>query len=494
MSDRSRFKTKVGMGHREVKGDTMESKRVVKTRRIGLLNWILLAVFCIGIPSFVHADISDILLNFYPYITAQEEYSTNIFLSPNQSKLDDYITTVTPGLAFRTLKAGAYWIDLDVNGGYNYYAKNHDFSYWSAFGRLDTWYALTPALTFRLRDSLVRSDAVRENLYDSNSLYNAEGQYIGDTLPDQYLSSTIRGVQAIYVRNVVEPSLEYRFGRENLASLRYRNNIYRNQDDTLYEDSTENTINPLVNYWFDINNGITVEYILTFGQFQRSPNLIGHEIRDRYTYRFNPKLSVFGEYIFIRDDFERPGVDYDIHNPSLGIEYKFSPTLIGTLQGGYFWNLGADDSESRGPSFLVSLTQRGQKTSYSLIGEGGYTQDYFTAENLGYEKYYRAYGTINHRLTQRLSAQLTGSIDRVWYPNDPNNRKDWISDGRVSVSYELFRWLTLTLEGRYRECRSTTESFDYTEYAGIFRITVARPGYQSMGPSFEQRSSGMRGY
>ena len=87
----------------------MESGKIAKTRRIGWVNWILLTLFFIGIPSFVHADISDILLKFYPYITAQEEYSTNILLSTNRNKLDDWITTVTPGLQFSHLEAGPCW-------------------------------------------------------------------------------------------------------------------------------------------------------------------------------------------------------------------------------------------------------------------------------------------------------------------------------------------------------------------------------------------------
>ena len=450
-----------------MKGDAMKSEKIVKARRRAWINWTLFTLFFIGIPSFVHADISDILLKFHPYVTAEEEYSNNILLSPNATKLADYITRVSPGLRFTTLQAGAYGIDLDVTGGYTYYAKNHDFSYWSPQGRLNAWYAVTTGLTFRARDYLIRSDAARENRYEN--LYNAEGQYIGNTQPDQNLLSTERGVHAIYIRNVVEPSLEYRFGRENLASLLYRNNIYRNNKNPLYENSTENTINPLLNYWLDIRNGITLEYILTFGHFQVSDDLVGQEARGRYTHRLDPKLSLFGEFIFIDEHFKGLTTDYDVYNPSLGIEYKFSPTLTGTLQGGYFWQLSADGSRSRGPFFNVSLIQTGQKTSYALTLDGGYSRDYFTSENLGFTKYYRAYGTINHRLTQRLSVQLTGSVDREWYPD---NRKDWIWDGRATASYLLFRWLTIALEGSHREAHSNVEGLDYSEYSGIFRITA----------------------
>jgi len=455
--------------------ETMGSGEIAKPRRIGWVNRILLTLFFIGIPSFVHADISDILLKFYPYITAQEEYSTNILLSTNRNKLDDWITTVTPGLQFSHLEAGRVGIDLDVNGGYNYYAKNNDFSYWSASGRLDSWYAVTPSLTFRLRDYLIRSDAARENVY--NNQYNADGQYIGNTQPGQYLLSTVSGVQAIYLRNVVEPSMEYRFGKENLFSLLYRNNIYRNEN-PLFEDSMENTLNPKLTYWFDINNGVSLDYYLTWNTYQHSPDQLVNGVTPRYTYRFNPKTSIFAEFHFEYEDFKSPGVDYYVYNPSLGIEYKFSPTLTGLAQGGYWWNIPKGGSKSEGPFFDLSLTQRAARTLYTLAFQGGYEEDYITAQNLGFTKHYRGYGTINHQFTGRLSGQLTGSMERVWYSAEADNRKDWIWDTRVGASYELFQWLTVTLEGSYRGANSNISIRDYTEFSGLFRITVARPGYQ----------------
>jgi len=453
----------------------MGSGEITKPRKIGWVNRILLTLFFIGIPSFVHADISDILLKFYPYITAQEEYSTNILLSTNRNKLDDWITTVTPGLQFSHLEAGRVGIDLDVNGGYNYYAKNNDFSYWSASGRLDSWYAVTPSLTFRLRDYLIRSDAARENVY--NNQYNADGQYIGNTQPGQYLLSTVSGVQAIYLRNVVEPSMEYRFGKENLFSLLYRNNIYRNEN-PLFEDSMENTLNPKLTYWFDINNGVSLDYYLTWNTYQHSPDQLVNGVTPRYTYRFNPKTSIFAEFHFEYEDFKSPGVDYYVYNPSLGIEYKFSPTLTGLAQGGYWWNIPKGGSKSEGPFFDLSLTQRAARTLYTLAFQGGYEEDYITAQNLGFTKHYRGYGTINHQFTGRLSGQLTGSMERVWYSAEADNRKDWIWDTRVGASYELFQWLTVTLEGSYRGANSNISIRDYTEFSGLFRITVARPGYQ----------------
>jgi hypothetical protein len=463
------------MGNREVKGDRMGRERIVKTRRIGWVIWVLLALFFVGSPSFVHAQIRNVLLKFHPYITAEEEYTTNIFLDPNSTKQSDWITTVTGGVRFSDVKPGRYGLDLDVNGGYNYYAHHDEYNYWSTLGHLHAWYAVTPRLTFRLRDYVIRSDAARENLYEN------EVTGVAETEPNQSVLSR-QNVHAIYVRNVAEASTEYRFGRENLAQLLYRNNVYRNQRDDLYADSTEHSINPLLNYWFDVKNGITLEYTYTYGVFVGGEGVTGattgntdnidlqsHEARVRYTHRVDPKLSFFGEYIYINEDFESGEVDYDVHNPSLGMEYKFTPTLTGSAQGGYWWELQEDGNESSGPFFSLRLIQTAPKTSYALIFEGGYSRDYFTSQNLGFVKYYRAYGTINHKLTPRMDVRLTGSVERPIYDD---GQKDWIWEGRLSGSYLLFRWLSVGLEGRHREAHSNVDGEQYSEWAGIFTITL----------------------
>ncbi|MBP1694882.1 MAG: hypothetical protein H6Q41_70 [Deltaproteobacteria bacterium] len=456
------------MGNREVKGDGMERERIVKTRRIGWVSWVLLALFFVGIPSFVHAQARDFLLKFHPYIAAEEEYTTNIDLEPNSTKMADWITTVSGGIRFSDVRPGRHGIDLDVSAGYDYYAYHDEFNYWSTEGRLHAWYAVTPRLTFRVRDYVIRSDEAREDNYEN------EVSGLAETLPSQSVLST-QNVHAVYIRNVAEASTEYRFGRENLAQLLYRNNVYRNKRDDLYEDSTEHSVSPMLNYWFDLRNGITLDYTYTYGVFvggapgQGSEDLQGHEARVRYTHRVDPKLSFFGEYTYINNDFESPEVDYDVHNPSLGMEYKFSPTLTGLTQGGYWWQLEQDGGKESGPFFILGLTQTAPKTSYALIVSAGYVQDYFTAENNGFVKYYRAYGTINHKFTPRMDVRATGSMERPLYDD---GQKDWIWEGRLSASYLLFRWLSVSLEGRHREAHSNVDGEQYSEWAGIFRITA----------------------
>ena len=83
-------------------------------------------------------------------------------------------------------------------------------------------------------------------------------------------------------------------------------------------------------------NGVSLEYGLTLGNFQGSPDLVGHMATGRYTYRFNPRTSIFGEYTQLWRNFDNPGIDYAVYRPSVGIEHAFSPTLSARVQLGYY--------------------------------------------------------------------------------------------------------------------------------------------------------------
>jgi uncharacterized protein (PEP-CTERM system associated) len=233
----------------------------------------------------------------------------------------------------------------------------------------------------------------------------------------------------------------------------------------------ENTINPKLTYWFDIHNGVSLDYYFTYNTYQRSPDQFINGVTPRYTYRFSPKASIFGEYHSEWQNFKSPGVDYNVYNPSIGIQYQFSPTLSGTAQVGYFWQVPVQGGKTQGPTFNLSLTKNTEKTVYILAFQGGYTEDYITAQNLGFTKTYLGYGTIKHQLTQRTSVGLTGSLERAEY-NSPPNRKDWIWDISGNASYLLFKWLTISLVASHREDHSNIDGADYSEYRALLRVTA----------------------
>ena len=71
-----------------------------KTIKMSWTGWFM-ALFLILIPLEAYADLRDFLLKFQPSITVEEEYNNNIFLTP-KNKVDDFMTTIYPGLRFST--------------------------------------------------------------------------------------------------------------------------------------------------------------------------------------------------------------------------------------------------------------------------------------------------------------------------------------------------------------------------------------------------------
>ncbi len=437
----------------------------------GIFLFILLIMWS---PKIAHAELGDLFTYFQPYISVQEEYNSNIDLTPTNRR-EDYITTVSPGLRFSTLPRSEvtrgqqaptaekkFGIDLDFNAGFVFYARGEDNNFTSLNGSLNTWYLFNPKLSFRLRDFLIRSDEIREADFSATAI---EGQAL--------ISRTNRRIP--YYRNVFEPSVEYRFGRENTFGINYRNNTYRIKSQ-LFEDSMENNINPRLTYWFNIRNGITLDYGFTLGDFERSSDFVGHTVTGRYTYRFNPRTSVFGEYAYLLRDFDSPSNDYDVHRPSLGVSHSFSPTLSGSAQAGYYWQNPEGGTTIDDFFYDLSLTRRAEKTTYTISFQGGYAEDLFTAENLGFTKYYRGIGRVSHQLVEKMTVGLFSSYEWIKYYGgavETPRRIDRIWAIGGNSAYQLFRWLTLSLEGSYRENHSNFDTADYTEYRGIFRITAS---------------------
>ena len=432
----------------------------------------MVALLILGLPTIVCADNKDVLSRFQLYGVIDETYDSNVNLTPINEK-DDFITTFSIGVRFSTLPKSEttgefqrpsapeetrYGISLDFLPGYVVYAKGTNENYVSLSGNLDAWYTWGKNLTLRVTDSLIRSQEPLEQSYTSGAL------------PGQILLGNQIG-RPIYFRNVFQPSLEYRFGREDLISINYLNNVYMNQS-PFFQDSTENYINPRLVYWFDIRNGISVEYGLDLGDFEDDPEMTGNLAKGRYTYRFNPRTSVFGEYDFVYRDFAENTqgvVDYSIQAPFLGLEHAFSSTLSLRAQLGYFWQIPEQGSNETGPLYNILLTQRSERTTYTLGLQGGYTEDYFTADNLGFAKYHQAIGTMTHQLTQKTSATLSARYQRPKY-NDGRIDNIWGVGG--NASYQWLRWLNLILDLSYAEDDSNRNINDYTDFRAMFRISA----------------------
>jgi hypothetical protein len=100
--------------------------------------------------------------------------------------------------------------------------------------------------------------------------------------------------------------------------------------------------------------------------------------------------------------------------------------------------------------------------------QGGYTQDYFTSQNLGLSKYYRATGTLNHFLERRFSIGCLGSADRS--ESQATTDKSW--QAGANAAYYPLKWLTFSLQYTYTQKYSTIETNEYKENRGMLIVTA----------------------
>ena len=391
-----------------------------------------------------------------PFVTIEEQYTSNVDLAPEgPAKKEDWITTIYPGIALIRNDA-RFGADLNYRAGFNFYAHESDRNYVSHDGTLNLRYNPDPRLTFRLREYLRYSEDPVPGLTGAGQTGSQLTSYAG---------------RQKYLRNVVEPAVDYLLSRDSTVGLYYRNNILRN-DSSAYEDSTENYIGPRMTYWFNQRNGITLEYGYTVGEFsQNTPDLKGHRAYGRYNHRVSPGTTVFADYEFLFRDYDDPGTDYTVNAPMVGVEHAFSPTLTGVAQGGYYWQNPEGIEGKDAFKGLLSLTQRDRLTTYSLILESGYREELFSTENLGFAQYYRGSAVVNHRLTEQFSVGLVGIVERAEYTQTP--REDWIYTADATANYQVLRWLAIGARAGYRETDSNVPTVSYEEWHVFLNLTAS---------------------
>ena len=414
----------------------------------------------LGILPATYVYAADILNQIHPNIIISGEYNDNINLTPNNNKDDkknDFITTVVPGIKFSNMSAKS-GIDLDTSVGFVFYDKNSNLNYITGSGSLNAKYMTSEHINFYLKESYIRSENPREQEYFTQAESN---KYV--------LSKSTQ--RSVYWRNVFAPTVEYQFGAESRIGVNYRHNIYQTES-SISQNSLEKYINPFITYWFDKRNGVYLDYAYTQGDFEASPDLSGHKITARYMNRLDRKATAFLEGAYTNRSFAERLMDYNIYEPALGLTYAFTPSLTASCQIGYYLmeQLNADLRFS-GLTFKADLANRDVKTIYVLSIQSGYTEDYFTAQNYGFQKYYRATGSLKHYLEKRFSIGCLASIDRVDFVD--TDRIDTTWGIGTSASYQPLKWLTLSLEISHNANESNISANEYVENKGILKLTAS---------------------
>lgn len=393
-----------------------------------------------------------------PMITVGETYDDNIFLDKDNKK-SDYITTVSPGIRFNIYSRDS-GLDLYYSPTF---VKYHDYSGNDTTrhnARFHLWQQLGKSWRFDLKDDYLKSEEA------------IEGSFAGYEARQRSRHSLYT-----YERNVADAAMTYQFGPDDRLTVGYRHELLENDDPSL-DDTTE--YGPYANllYWFDTRNGMDLRYRFSRGGFERSGGASGddydsHEVDVRYLYRFNPHTTGYVGYGYTRRDFEDASrEDRRVHEGSAGLTHGFSSRTSLSLDVGYYKPDGYGTEDNGHLSYGATLKRKLERGSISLRGEGGWDEDYLSAEQRGYTRYWTVAADLDYKIREDVDAYAGISYRKNRYLSAV---EDGTYSGRCGLKMRFLRWYSLGLEYAYLNRRSDDPTDEYVDNRIMLTLSASYP-------------------
>jgi hypothetical protein len=428
-------------------------------------------VFIVGFVATFSATPSLLAYQYRLYLTPRasvsEEYTTNVFLDPDDEK-DDFITIVSAGFTAELLGANK-GIALSYDPAYAYYKEYDENNSWRHFAILDGWMDL---------DQYNRLEFRNEFLQSEDPLTRDEIETIRD--PDRVRpeDTTVRRRGRTYYTNAARATFSHQFGASDFVAPGF-NYIIRRDDDPDATDSDD--YNPFVTltYWFTPQYGSETRMDFTRGEFDGDDvddESDFNEIRGtgRLIRRFTRWLDGFVEYTHTDRNFDGDDEDYQIYEPAVGVRYEIPENTFLEGRVGYYYQDPDRGDSVDGLVADVELIKTWRDGSVDLLGSTGYDRADFGTENLGFEKYYLVRAGATFAFTQKISGDVFGYYRRSEFTVTEDNREDDVYRTGTGLSFEILPWMYLRLQYAYNQVDSTESENNYKEHRGLLSISVSR--------------------
>ena len=427
---------------------------------------------------------AETLLKFDPFISVEEMYDDNIFLS--RHKRSDWITTASPGF-FTSLANPRYSADLRYAPGFTYFLHNPEYDYTRHELTFNGRAALTPRLTASLYEFYIRSN-------DPD---------LDDMVGTDHERSLRRDTRAKFNRNIISPQLDYSYGRENTLCLNYRNTTY-NTEDHAESDYLENYVEGRWDHWLDVKNGVSLLFHFMKGNYDREADMLHSiDITPRYRHRFTRHFELYGEYGYGTSDFEetrlyrtlengrqlqtgvRDEEDYDLQKFNVGFDWRLPENL--RLQGsvGYFWRDGKAHSDEQGVTSRASIEKATQNMLFDLGWESGYSANYFAVRDAGFTKFWEVTAGATYTYQRNLELRVRGGYGYEEYASErgrastTDKREDYRYNASFQLTYHILRNygllndLAVEFSFNHRELDSDLPTDYYIINRSIGKITAS---------------------
>ena len=451
-------------------------------KKIKLQRFMLLTLILILTASFAHAA----KYTFEPRLFINSYYTDNVFRDPVDEQ-DDIVTTVGLGLAggVEIQKAG---LDAYFNPRYQFYKEFDENNRWLFDTGLNGFVDIGRNTRIGLYDRFSKRD-------DQFSQEEIDSIRSGD--PTASLDPTVRQGRRSYWTNAADIRLDHQFGSANTAFAAYNYRLVRNDESDLYEDSDGHRVDAGVTYYLTPKWGIGLTGTYVRGIFDPSNDFIGIPTDDFNAYggtlrlirQINRRTNGYVEYgyshltydngpiISVDPDFGSPEIvlnqDYDVHSPQIGVEYAIQEDITLTASGGWFWRVNEITDNDDGPVVNFSLRKELQRGGVRLEAGAGYDFSFFTAQNLGFTRFYRVGLTGNYQIFRRFYGDAYASYLKSEFLDEIPQRDDkrYLAGG--GVTWQPTRWAAIRVGYALNKVDSTIEANSYTENRFILNLSFA---------------------
>jgi hypothetical protein len=404
-------------------------------------------VICVSLSSSTSSALAEgAEFHWSARISASEEYDSNIYLQEDNEE-DDWITLIGPGLTL-TLKTEETEASLNYDIRYADYAQNDEND------------GVRHSLTLTGFKGIPVAEHITLDL--DESLYITE-----DPIEISEDVTSERRTRDRYYRNTAGGRINYLFGERDFLYAGFHH-IWLKNDDPSVEDSQRYRPMAGMTYWFNIRNGLSLEYSYSRGEFEVSDDYDQHLSNATYSYRFSPKTQTDLSYTCDSLNYDGIQEDYIVHTSSLGVSHQISEHISGSVSGGYYIIDRERSDNASGFYGNLNGTFEFEKGTLTLAGSSGYRQQFYEAENLGVSEYWRGSAKLNYQLLERLATSLSGFYQQDDYIETVPEQEDNTLGADCGFIYDLFDWLSASLRFSYRERDSDINQFDYQDYRATF--------------------------
>lgn len=429
--------------------------------------YCILTIACILISA---TTIHSAQVLFTPTLAVSEEYTDNLFLTPDD-ETEDYITTAGLGLTGEVLWRTA-GLELNYTPTYHKFSDNSDLDYWRHAATLYTWKVIKRNTRLELRNTYIRTNDPQ----DESDAIDPD-----DPLAGQAIEADInrRGRNEYYTNNA-DVRLTHQFGSNDSFYLGYNYSLLRDVDIIVGQEPDDNDIRTTS---AGIDFSMTSKWTVELDAFHRDSNYEDETESDRVQYdgsvrvlyNFGRTLSGFVDYRHTVEDFDdEASEDYNIYQPTIGFEKRFQDSARISIGVGYYVQ-DFDTSDDR-DSFIANteIYKRwdSRVSHFDIIAMSGYEIDDAGVDDNGLRVYYEGGIEFGYRFSPRFSSTIHASYRNDDYPNAVPDREDRTIRAGAGLDWQFLQWMAAGLDYNYTNLASDLAEREYSENSVVLTITM----------------------